>query len=219
MAISAGAQEEQRERVEVVRAPRVRVMKLEGEPGRHAVYIGDAWGRGYLGVELLPLTEELRRHFGVPEGRGVMIARVVADGPAFTAGLEAADIVTSVDAEAVGSPSDLTRLVRRSEPGEEMALEVWRDGRLQTFTVAVSESEHPSESRWEWSWHSDGDDSTHPGPEVFERLQEYFEGEAWRERLQRFESLDWKSVEERMREVEERLRRLERQLDDVAEEP
>lgn len=204
--VGAQPPEERKVEVRTVRVPHVRVMELEGGPGRHAVFIGDADGRGYLGVELLPLTEELRRHFGVAEDRGVMISRIADDSPAAAAGLEAADIVISADGESVDSPATLSRLVRHKEPGEELSLEVFRDGRVESFAIAVGEREHV------FRWH--GEDLTAPEPEVWERLHEYLDGDEWRQRMERFESLDWKGIEERMREVEERLRQLERQLEE-----
>lgn len=201
----AQTSEDARVEVRTIRIPK-EVIEIEGEPTVHAVFLGDeSAGGGYLGVELLPLTEELRRHFGVPEDRGVMISRVAGDSPAATAGLQAADIVTAVDGEAVDSVSSLSRLIRHKEPGEEISLEVFRDGRAQAFTLGVGERRHG------FRWHAEN--FTAPRPEVLERLHEYLDGDAWRQRMERFEKLDWKEIEERMQEVEERLLELERQLE------
>lgn len=190
-----------------VRGPHVEVIELDGQPGRHAIFIGDGPGRGHVGVEILPLTEELRRHFGVPEDRGVMVSRVVPDSPAEKAGLEAADIVTSVDGEGIDSPATLSRMVRSKEPGDSVSLEVWRDGRPESFEVGIAERHHRLDVIRE------GD--ALPGTEVFEQLYRYFDGEEWQERVERLQNLDWKSIDERMREVEERLRQLERQVEET----
>jgi len=190
-----------------VRVPHVEVIELDGKPGRHAVFIGDGPGRGHVGVEVLPLTEELRRHFGVPEDRGIMISRVVPDSPAETAGLEAADIVTAIDGEMVDSPAVLSRTVRGKQPGDSVSLEVWRDGRPETFAVEVAERRAGLEIAPEGF--------VLPQAEIFEQLHRYFDGEQWQERVQRLQSLDWKSIDERMREVEERLRQLEEQVEET----
>jgi len=93
--------------------------------------------RGFLGVGLLDLTPELRRHFGVPEDRGIMISRIAADSPAEKAGLRPADILTTVDAEALLASSDLSLRVSGIEQGGEIELERWRDGSKAVVRVPI----------------------------------------------------------------------------------
>lgn len=83
---------------------------------------------GFLGVGLLDLTPELRRHFGVPEDRGVMISRIVDDSPAARADLRPADIVTAIDDEPVDSSIRLSMRVATATEGDELRLERWRAG-------------------------------------------------------------------------------------------
>ncbi len=103
---------------------------------------------GFLGVELVPLTPELRAHFGVPEDAGVMVAEVLPDSPAERAGLEVGDIVTAVEGESVASASDLAGLVRSRKNGESVAIELWRAGRLESATATLEEREGPSLRAW-----------------------------------------------------------------------
>ncbi|HEX6199647.1 MAG TPA: PDZ domain-containing protein, partial [Thermoanaerobaculia bacterium] len=98
-------------------------------------------GGGFLGVELMSLTPELRAHFGVPADRGVMVARVVEDSPAARAGLQVGDVIAGVEGKGVESPWDLTMAVRGKEAGETARLEVWRDGRGLDFDVTIEERE------------------------------------------------------------------------------
>lgn len=95
--------------------------------------------RGYLGVELTSMTEELLRHFGVPDD-GVMISRVTEDSPAESSGLRVGDIVTRFDGRALDSTRDLGRAVR-DMPGGTAVAEVWRDGTMQNVSVTVGEKE------------------------------------------------------------------------------
>ncbi len=105
----------------------------EGEGMFHLPLLGG----GFLGVELMPLSPELRVHFGVPEDAGVMVARVLEDSPAFRAGLQVGDVITAVAGEKVDSPMALARPIRAAEEGATVDLEVWRDGRVQTVTATV----------------------------------------------------------------------------------
>ena len=77
--------------------------------GGQLVEIATARGpRGFLGINLIDLTAELRQHFGVPVDRGVMISRILADSPAQKAGLEIADIVTAVGGRTVSGEGEVT---------------------------------------------------------------------------------------------------------------
>ncbi len=108
----------------------------------HAIHFGadgQALAGGYLGVQLTNLTPELRTHFGVGEDNGVMIAKIVDDSPAWRAGLQVGDIITAVNSQEVSSGGSLARAIRDHEEGEQVSLEVWRDGRLETITATLEE--------------------------------------------------------------------------------
>ncbi len=97
--------------------------------------------RGYLGVELLELTPELRAHFGAPENAGVMIARVVAGSPADRAGLKVGDILTALDGMPMTSSRDARGVVRPLDEGALLAIEMRRDGQPQVVTATVEQRE------------------------------------------------------------------------------
>jgi len=96
---------------------------------------------GFLGIALSDLTDELRVHFGVPEGLGVMVSAVNEDSPALRAGVEVGDVITSVDGEDVTHGGQLARLIRSRESGETVVLEVWRDGKLVQIPATLAEAE------------------------------------------------------------------------------
>lgn len=93
--------------------------------------------RGYLGVNLLDLTPELRSHFGVPEDRGVLVSRVIEDSPAARRGLRPGDIVIAADGRPVPSGLHLSLLVADAEQDQEVDLECWRDRRTLSLRVPV----------------------------------------------------------------------------------
>lgn len=108
--------------------------------GSHA-WVAHAGGHGgsFLGVGLTELTPELREHFGVPADSGVMVSKVIDDSPAFKAGIKVGDVIASVDGQKVAGGSVLGRLIRGHDAGDEVVLNVWRDGAVQSITTAVEE--------------------------------------------------------------------------------
>jgi hypothetical protein len=126
---------------------RIEVHKIAG-PG-HGVFIAGlpgenfAWRGTMLGVALVPLTPELRQHFGAPEDAGVLVSKVVSDSAAQAAGVEVGDIITKVDGEAIGEGFELGHAIRSRKTGDTVSLEVLRDGRIQTLSATLKESAAP----------------------------------------------------------------------------
>lgn len=99
--------------------------------------------RGYIGVGLTEMTPELRTHFGAPEGAGVMVSKVEPGSPAEKAGIRVGDILTSIDGESIENGFAVRMKVRKAEEGAQVPVELWRDGKAQTLTVAVEMRERP----------------------------------------------------------------------------
>ena len=112
---------------------------VERRLGPHGELLGGP--RGFLGVGTLPLTKELRAHFGVPEESGVLVASVEAGSPADKAGIRVGDVVTRVDGEAVEGPHDLRMALRDAEDGQAATVELWRGGKAQTVTANLERRE------------------------------------------------------------------------------
>jgi len=91
--------------------------------------------RGRLGLHVQPLTPELRRHLGVPEDRGVLVARVEPGRPAAAAGVQVGDVVTDADGTPVESATDLLRAVAPVPEGESLRLTVVREKAARTLDV------------------------------------------------------------------------------------
>jgi membrane-associated protease RseP (regulator of RpoE activity) len=184
---------------------------------------------GYLGVQVLDLTPELRRHFGVPEDSGVLVSRVEDGSPAEAAGILVGDVLTAVDGERVPDFRGLWRSVRDKDSGETVSVELRRGSSTLSLPVVVEERDRPAIDLAEFqmklpSMGSEGIFIAGPGPlldeeavRVFEEsmkdIEKRFESEEWQDRLKRIQEMDLTKVQERMREVEERLRKLEQELE------
>ncbi|MFD1344296.1 trypsin-like peptidase domain-containing protein [Litorisediminicola beolgyonensis] len=93
--------------------------------------------RGWLGVQIQPVSEDVAMALGFDSGDGVMIADVTEDTPAESAGLQKGDIVLSVNGEAVDTPRDLTRAIATQAPGAEVEIGFLRRGEEKDVTVTL----------------------------------------------------------------------------------
>ena len=95
--------------------------------------------RGWLGVRIQPVGDDVAAALGLETARGAMVAAVEPDTPAEEAGLARGDIVTSVDGERVEDPRDLTRLIAGDKPGAAIVLGVLRKGENLNFDVTLGQ--------------------------------------------------------------------------------
>ena len=99
---------------------------------------GRAARRGWLGVELAPVDEVMRRRFGLR--KGAIVNAVVKGGPADKT-LRRGDVIQSVDGVEVEDAQDAARHIRRAPPGNTVTLAIDRGG--QRLEVPVQLSERP----------------------------------------------------------------------------
>ena len=94
--------------------------------------------RGWLGVSIQPLNDDLAQSFGF-SGQGVLIGDVLPSTPAQEAGLEPGDIVTSINGRRVSNPSQLLNSIAEMQPGSEAHLQVYRRGETRQFNVSLGD--------------------------------------------------------------------------------
>lgn len=99
---------------------------------------GSSGSRGFLGVSVTGMTDQLRQTFEVPEGVGVMIEEVEAGSPAEAARLRAGDVVVSFDGEDIESGSQLARAIRTAGADSTIALGFYRNGRYRQESVTLA---------------------------------------------------------------------------------
>ena len=93
--------------------------------------------RGWLGLHIQGVTPELASGLGLSSPEGVLVAEVIAGGPASQTDLRAGDVILSANGQRLESQRDLPRLVAATPAGSVMTLEVQRDGRPHRVKVTV----------------------------------------------------------------------------------
>ncbi|HEX7887127.1 MAG TPA: Do family serine endopeptidase [Phenylobacterium sp.] len=99
--------------------------------------------RGYIGATIQNFTNEMAEAQGLENQKGAIVADISPGGPSQRAGVQVGDVVVAVNGVAVKSSSDLTRQVARVRAGENLRLDVIRDGKRRT--VDVRSGVRPSE--------------------------------------------------------------------------
>jgi serine protease Do len=94
--------------------------------------------RGYLGVNIQPVTPEIAEGLGIKETHGALVSDAQADTPAAKAGIKAGDVVTKVNGEQVKDARDLSRRISALAPGANVKITVLRDGKERDLSVSLA---------------------------------------------------------------------------------
>lgn len=95
--------------------------------------------RGWLGVHIQGVTDEIAETLGLEEAAGALVASVIENSPAETAKIQPGDVILTFDGKTVEEMRSLPRIVAETEVGKDTKVSVWRDGRIKTLRVAVGE--------------------------------------------------------------------------------
>jgi serine protease DegS len=99
--------------------------------------------RGWLGVEVQDITEELAESFDMKTTDGVLVAGVLRGGPADYAGLKPGDVITAISGERVNDTRDALDLIAQHLPGSTLTLEGLRKGERVELEVPVGQRPPP----------------------------------------------------------------------------
>jgi serine protease Do len=95
--------------------------------------------RGWLGVQVQPVTADIADSLGLKQAKGALVDNPQAGSPAAKAGIEAGDVITSVNGTDVKDSRDLARTISEMAPGTSVKLDVLHKGTSKTVTLAVGE--------------------------------------------------------------------------------
>ena len=93
--------------------------------------------RGWLGVQIQPVTTDIADSLGLDEDMGAIVTRPQDESPAAEAGIKSGDVITSVDGKAIENPRQLARLIASYQPEDEVKVTVWRDGESKEIEVTL----------------------------------------------------------------------------------
>ena len=94
--------------------------------------------RGWLGVSIQSLSEDLADGLGLKKNDGVLVADVNSNGPAKDAGMKSGDVIIAVDGKPIKKLKELPILIADIHPGTESHITVWRDGTKKDLTVKIA---------------------------------------------------------------------------------
>lgn len=101
--------------------------------------------RGWLGIRIQTVTDEIAESLGLAEPKGALIASVNKDGPANKAKLQAGDIILEINDQAIKTMRSLPRIIAENEIGSTATVIYWRDNQEHTAQVLIGELEKAEE--------------------------------------------------------------------------
>jgi len=104
---------------------------------------GQAIDRGYLGVTIVQVNDDVADSLGLSRNRGELVQTVQPGQPAAAAGLQPGDVVLTVDGKEVSPDNTLSFIVANTAPGKRIPIEVIRQGKRMTLSATVGK--RPSE--------------------------------------------------------------------------
>jgi len=95
--------------------------------------------RGYLGVNIQPLSADIAAGLGLPKDRGEIVASVEPSGPAARGGIRQGDVITKVNNQEVTADNTLSYIVANTPIGRSVPIELIRGGQRRTITITTAE--------------------------------------------------------------------------------
>jgi serine protease Do len=101
--------------------------------------------RGWLGVGIQNIDDDLREAFDLPDRKGALVSQVMPGSPAAEAGIERGDVILRFDGREVDEMRDLPGLVSVTPIGKKVKVELLRDGNEKTVKVKIGRLEEPEQ--------------------------------------------------------------------------
>ncbi|MBV9932342.1 MAG: Do family serine endopeptidase [Alphaproteobacteria bacterium] len=134
----------------------------QARPVIEALQRGGKVSRGYIGVSLQNLDEEIAESLGIPKNQGELIRAVTPNGPAARAGIQQGDVVIAVNNQPVTPDQSLAYLVSQQPVGARVPVTFVREGQRRTVTVTVGERPSEEELARQGSGGDDPNSVTNP---------------------------------------------------------
>ena len=103
--------------------------------------------RGWLGVQIQPVTKEIAQSIGLDEAKGAIVASTQEDSPAKTAGIKPGDVIIAVNGDKIKGPRALSRAIGKISPDTETTITLWRDGKSSDITLKLGKLNEKTSAR------------------------------------------------------------------------
>jgi serine protease Do len=118
--------------------------------------------RGWIGVEIQPVTSDIADSLGLKTEQGALIADTQPNSPAVAAGIKTGDVILGVNGESVDGPRELARKIAALGPNAQASLLVWHEGSERTVSVKLGTLPNDQEAK--------ADTSSQPGTGGFDNF-------------------------------------------------
>ena len=95
--------------------------------------------RGWLGVYIQEVTNNLAKSFGMKKPTGALISKIIPDGPASKSDLKVGDIILKFDGKDITTSSSLPPIVGNTKVGKNVKIEILRNGKKKNIKFKVQE--------------------------------------------------------------------------------
>ena len=95
--------------------------------------------RGYIGVQIVPLTGEYAKQLGLKSTSGALVGQVVDGSPAAKGGVQVGDVITAINGKAVKNYEDVVDMVGKTPIGQTLKMEVWRNKAKADLFITIAE--------------------------------------------------------------------------------
>ena len=89
--------------------------------------------RGWLGVRIQTVTEDIAESLGLKDSKGALVSGVMPDGPAKLSGMKSGDVILQFDGKEVEDMKSLPRIVAETEIDKPVNVRLWRNGRMMNL--------------------------------------------------------------------------------------
>jgi len=151
--------------------------------------------RKYIGVYLEEIERELSEHFGLKEGRGLLVSKFSEDSAAERAGLKVGDVIIKADGVRVETVEGLSELIQDKKKGEKVKIEFLRNKKRKSIEVAIAEEKRGGIFGGFYS-SKDWDDYLKP-------WEKY--SKEWKEQYKKWQEKYDKNMQERMKKLRESI--------------
>ncbi len=101
--------------------------------------------RGWLGVRIQPVTDDVAESLGMGEAQGALVAGIIEGGPVADGVLQAGDVIVAFDGRKINDMRDLPRIVAESPVGKAVDVDIIRKGKKETVKVTLGRLEDGEE--------------------------------------------------------------------------